>query len=90
MAPEGGFYATQDADSEGEEGKYFVWEQAELNRILNEDESRLIRDYYGVTDTGNFEGKNILNRLGGLPRMTTTRYFNGCQSEIAGRTRTAG
>ena len=65
MAPEGGFYATQDADSEGEEGKYFVWEQAELNRILNEDESRLIRDYYGVTDTGNFEGKNILNRLEG-------------------------
>ena len=62
-APEGGFYATQDADSEGEEGKYFLWSISEIRQALDHDEARLIIDYYGVTEEGNFEGKNILNRL---------------------------
>lgn len=62
-AAEGGFYATQDADSEGEEGKYFLWSMAEIREALNQDEARLFIDYYGVTEEGNFEGKNILNRL---------------------------
>ncbi|MGE5580976.1 MAG: thioredoxin domain-containing protein, partial [Bacillota bacterium] len=62
-APEGGFYATQDADSEGEEGKYFLWRMDEIREALDQDEARLIIDYYGVTEGGNFEGKNILNRL---------------------------
>ncbi len=62
-APEGGFYATQDADSEGEEGKCFLWSIDEIRETLDQDESRLIIDYYGVTEEGNFEGKNILNRL---------------------------
>lgn len=62
-AAEGGFYATQDADSEGEEGKYFLWSMDEIREALDQDEARLIIDYYGVTEEGNFEGKNILNRL---------------------------
>ncbi|NLY75521.1 MAG: thioredoxin domain-containing protein [Firmicutes bacterium] len=62
-APEGGFYATQDADSEGEEGKYFLWSMDEIREALDQDEARLIIDYYGVTKEGNFEGRNILNRL---------------------------
>jgi len=58
---EGGFYSTQDADSEGEEGKYFVWTQDEINRILGEGTGEIFARIYDVTDFGNFEGKNILH-----------------------------
>ena len=58
--PAGGFYSAQDADSEGVEGKFFVWTPAELQAILGED-ADLIMGYYGVTERGNFEGANILN-----------------------------
>lgn len=62
-SPEGGFYSTQDADSEGEEGKFFLWTADEIRKILGEDDARLIIDYYGVSEEGNFEEKIILNRL---------------------------
>ncbi len=58
--PAGGFYSAQDADSEGVEGKFFVWTPDELRPLLGED-ADLIMDYYGVTERGNFEGSNILN-----------------------------
>jgi uncharacterized protein YyaL (SSP411 family) len=58
--PEGGFYSTQDADSEGVEGKYFVWTPDETWDVLG-DEAILFNDAYGVTRQGNFEGKNILH-----------------------------
>ena len=55
-----GFYSTQDADSEGHEGKFFVWTIDEINSTLGDD-AELFNAYYNVTATGNFEGKNILN-----------------------------
>ncbi|MFQ3565794.1 MAG: thioredoxin domain-containing protein [Aggregatilineales bacterium] len=58
-APEGGFYSTTDADSEGEEGKFFVWTRDELIELLGDDAVIAI-EYYGVSARGNFEGKNIL------------------------------
>jgi uncharacterized protein YyaL (SSP411 family) len=58
--PAGGFYATQDADSEGEEGKFFVWTPAELQEVLGEP-AEVVSAYFGVTAAGNFEGHNILN-----------------------------
>ncbi len=58
--PAGGFYSAQDADSEGVEGKFFVWTPDELRPLLNDD-ADLVMGYYGVTDRGNFEGANILN-----------------------------
>jgi len=58
----GGFYAALDADSEGEEGKYYVWEKAEVDRILGSD-APLFCDFFDVTDQGNWEGKNILRML---------------------------
>ncbi|HEY8476408.1 MAG TPA: thioredoxin domain-containing protein [Chloroflexota bacterium] len=61
LAPEGGFYATQDADSEGEEGKFYVWVPGEILSVLGAREGRLILQYYGVTQEGNFEGKNVLH-----------------------------
>lgn len=59
--PSGGFYSTQDADSEGHEGKFFVWDKAEIYVALGERDSAVFNAYYNVTDSGNFEGKNILN-----------------------------
>jgi uncharacterized protein YyaL (SSP411 family) len=58
--PAGGFYSTQDADSEGEEGKFFVWTPEEIGQLLG-DEAVLFNDVYGVTQHGNFEGRNILH-----------------------------
>ncbi len=57
--PDGGFYSTQDADSEGHEGKFFVWTPDEIRAVLGAD-APLFIDAYGVTESGNFEGKNIL------------------------------
>ncbi|WP_050435922.1 thioredoxin domain-containing protein [Chondromyces crocatus] len=59
-APEGGFYSATDADSEGEEGRFFVWTPAELKEALGSEAERFMR-YYGVTESGNFEGRNILH-----------------------------
>ena len=57
----GGFYSTQDADSEGIEGKFFVWTPEEIVEILGEEDGREFCKYFDVTPTGNFEGENILN-----------------------------
>ncbi len=59
--PAGGFYSTQDADSEGHEGKFFVWDIDEIRGALGEKEAALFSAYYNITGAGNFEGKNILN-----------------------------
>ena len=58
---EGGFYSATDADSEGEEGKFFVWTPAEIEEVLGHDRAKVVAAYYGVTARGNFEGLNILN-----------------------------
>ena len=60
-APEGGFYSTQDADSEGEEGKFFVWEPQEVIALLGEEDGAAFCRYCDITARGNFEGKNIPN-----------------------------
>ncbi|MEM7355603.1 MAG: thioredoxin domain-containing protein [Acidobacteriota bacterium] len=59
-SPDGGFYSATDADSSGAEGEFFVWTPAELQQALAEDDAALAIDLWGVTDNGNFEGKNIL------------------------------
>lgn len=59
-SPDGGFYSSLDADSEGEEGKYYVWSKAEIDQILDQN-ANIVNAYYGVTEKGNFEGENILN-----------------------------
>ncbi|HAF12535.1 MAG TPA: thioredoxin domain-containing protein [Blastocatellia bacterium] len=59
--PRGGFYSTQDADSEGVEGKFFVWSLAEVKKLLGDRDALLFASYYNITEGGNFEGENILN-----------------------------
>jgi uncharacterized protein YyaL (SSP411 family) len=59
--PSGGFYSTQDADSEGEEGKFFVWTPAEVAALLGEEDARLFCRYFDVSQYGNFENHSILH-----------------------------
>jgi uncharacterized protein YyaL (SSP411 family) len=61
-SPEGAFYSAQDADSEGEEGKFFVWSLEEIERILGQERADLFADAYGASAGGNWEGVNILHR----------------------------
>ncbi|MEZ4569495.1 MAG: hypothetical protein R2849_04055 [Thermomicrobiales bacterium] len=59
-SPEGGFYSTQDADTEGEEGKFFVWRPDEVREVLGDDAGKVI-ELLGLTERGNFEGSNVLS-----------------------------
>ena len=59
--PKGGFYSTQDADSEGVEGKFFVWTAQEITEVLGKEQGELVCRYFGVTQEGNFEGASILH-----------------------------
>ena len=70
--PEGGFYSAQDADSEGVEGKFYVWTPEELIDALGEGDARLFAACYGVTREGNFEGSNILH-LAANPAAVASR-----------------
>ena len=58
---DGGFHSAEDADSEGVEGKYYVWTRDEIEAALGDDGAGLFCDYYGVAEQGNFEGANILH-----------------------------
>ena len=60
---DGAFSASLDADSEGEEGKFYVWSKPEIANVLGDEDTDFFAQHYDVTDTGNFEGHTILNRL---------------------------
>ncbi|GIM27647.1 thioredoxin domain-containing protein [Clostridium polyendosporum] len=62
-SPEGGFYSAEDADSEGEEGKFYVWSVHEIKSILGEEEGEKFCRIFDITPNGNFEGKNIPNLI---------------------------
>ena len=65
---EGGFCASLDADSEGQEGKFYVWSKQEIEEVLGAENAAYFAAFYDVSAGGNFEGHNILNRLNDLPR----------------------
>lgn len=62
-SPEGAFYSAEDADSEGEEGKFYLWTPSEIKEVLGEKTGSLFCTWYGVTEKGNFEGRSILHRI---------------------------
>ncbi|WP_100487976.1 thioredoxin domain-containing protein [Sporolactobacillus pectinivorans] len=64
LSSNGGFYCSQDADSEGVEGKCYTWRPEEILSVLGEDEGRLFCMAYHITSEGNFEGKNVPNLIG--------------------------
>jgi uncharacterized protein YyaL (SSP411 family) len=84
--PQGGFYSTEDADSEGVEGKYYVWSLAEVNAVLGAERAKTFCYVYDVTEQGNWEGHNILN----LPRTLVQsakllgRDEDALRAELAG------
>ena len=83
MLVDGAFAAALDADSEGEEGRFYVWEAAEIDRALGAD-APLFRLAYGVTDAGNWEGRNVLNRLHapGLPPPEEAHGLARCRDTL--------
>lgn len=60
-SPEGAFYSARDADTEGVEGKFYLWTPAEVTRVLGEESGRLLCELFDISEGGNFEGKNILH-----------------------------
>jgi uncharacterized protein YyaL (SSP411 family) len=70
-SPEGGFYSTQDADSEGEEGKFYVWRRDQIKEVLGKEKGTPFCAYYGVTPQGNFEGgASVLNIASSLEKVS--------------------
>ncbi|HZP84680.1 MAG TPA: thioredoxin domain-containing protein, partial [Chthonomonadaceae bacterium] len=68
-SPEGGFYSAQDADSEGEEGKFFVWTPEEVEAVLDAREAEVFCAFYDVTPHGNWEGRSILHVVMDVPEV---------------------
>jgi uncharacterized protein YyaL (SSP411 family) len=62
--PEGGFHSALDADSEGEEGRFYVWTPAQIGEVLGDQADEIV-EFYGVSERGNFEGSNVLHLAGG-------------------------
>ena len=60
-SPEGGFYSALDADSEGEEGLFYLWTPEEIDEVVGPEDGRAVRAWWGVTPEGNFEGRTILH-----------------------------
>ncbi|MBI3250014.1 MAG: thioredoxin domain-containing protein [Deltaproteobacteria bacterium] len=81
LHPDGGFYSTQDADSEGEEGKFFTWSHDEVMRELGEEVGALFSRYYEVTDVGNFEHSNILHPTVTIAQLA--KLFRREEAEVA-------
>lgn len=79
---EGGFYSSLDADSEGEEGKFYVWSKAVTDSILGTERiSKIFNDYYEVSSKGNWEGTNILHRKKSVEKITSA--YNLTQDELS-------
>jgi uncharacterized protein YyaL (SSP411 family) len=78
----GGFYSATDADSEGEEGKFFVWTPAEIAAVVDPDDVELVCRYWDVTDEGNFEGKSIAHVT--LTIEQVAKLFRRSPEDVAG------
>jgi uncharacterized protein len=79
-SPEGGFYSSQDADSEGEEGKFFLWTPEEVSRTLEGELAQIAMRYFDVSAEGNFEGSNILHRT--IDLAEAARLFHKTEDEM--------
>lgn len=71
--PDGGFYSAEDADSEGQEGKFYTWTAQEIEEVLGKEDAKLFSLFYGVTHEGNYEGRNILHLALGVEEFAEMR-----------------
>jgi uncharacterized protein YyaL (SSP411 family) len=78
---EGGFYSAQDADSEGVEGKFFIWRPEQVTKLLGKERGEIVNHHFGVTNTGNFEGRTILNVEGSIQQTATKFGISNDQAE---------
>jgi uncharacterized protein YyaL (SSP411 family) len=79
--PAGGFYSAEDADSEGREGTFYLWDPEQIDSVLDEEQARVFNAYYGITNEGNFEkGKTILNITTSIDQLQ--KQFQKDQAEI--------
>jgi uncharacterized protein YyaL (SSP411 family) len=85
--PEGGFYSALDADSEGEEGRYYVWTPGQLADALGGGGAGAIAEHYGVTAAGNFEGRSILHLPGGAAAAAPEGLAEARRALMAARER---
>ncbi len=74
-SPQGGFYSAQDADSDGIEGKYYLFEPKEIWKVLDKEDAEAFCQYFNITDEGNFEGKSIPNLLQSEPIVAKYNTF---------------
>ncbi len=81
--PSGAFYSTQDADSEGEEGKFYVWTPDELRAILGEEDAAVAQIVWDVTERGNFEGRNILHIVREVDEAAATLGIGADEAQAA-------
>jgi uncharacterized protein len=78
----GGFYTAQDADSEGVEGKYYLWKPAKVYKILGEEQGERFCHLFDITEKGNFEGSNIPNLIGKTPTENDMRFIEQCLPKL--------
>ncbi|HHT63140.1 MAG: thioredoxin domain-containing protein [Bacillota bacterium] len=81
VSPEGGFYSAEDADSEGIEGKFYIWTPEEVKNILGTIEGEEFCRFYDISDRGNFEGKNIPNLIG-KENLSQRKVFHAQRNKL--------
>ncbi|PIQ83546.1 MAG: thioredoxin domain-containing protein [Candidatus Omnitrophica bacterium CG11_big_fil_rev_8_21_14_0_20_63_9] len=82
QAPEGAFYSAEDADSEGEEGKFYVWTPSEITAVLGPEEAALFHQVYGVTEQGNFEHRTSILHLQQPPDASVERRLASARRKL--------
>jgi uncharacterized protein YyaL (SSP411 family) len=80
---DGGFHSTEDADSEGEEGKFYVWTPAEIEKVLGREQAEIFCYVYDVSPQGNFEhGQSILNLPKSISQCASLRGWDASKLEL--------
>ncbi|HEX3027729.1 MAG TPA: thioredoxin domain-containing protein, partial [Clostridia bacterium] len=81
-SPEGGFYSAEDADSEGIEGKFYVWTPEEIKKVLGGKDGEKYCKHYDITPEGNFEGTNIPNLIENDLNVKEKEFFGHCREKL--------
>jgi uncharacterized protein YyaL (SSP411 family) len=81
-SPEGGFYSAEDADSEGEEGKFYIWSADEIKEVLGDTDGEKFCKYFNITEEGNFEGLNIPNLINSTIHGEDKDFVELCRKKL--------
>lgn len=82
MSKNGGFYSSEDADSGGKEGSFYIWTVDEIKAVLGEESGRKFCDYYNINEKGNFDGKNIPNLIGTSVKSSDMDFMENCRKKL--------